>query len=98
MPRVAVIGPNLYDQTKGSFHVHAEDCGDIKHYGRHRKFGGDYDPKYDNIDAETYADVAIYVYDNGILDEMQYDGTTFEEAVNECLTDFWFAPCVKGLK
>lgn len=28
--KVTIVGPNLPDQSKGSFHVHKEGCADLK--------------------------------------------------------------------
>jgi hypothetical protein len=33
---VRISGPNLRDQTKGSFHVHREGCADIKKAAKKR--------------------------------------------------------------
>lgn len=56
--KVTVIGPNLRDQSKGQFHVHAEGCRDIA-----RQFS--YVPKQDmwTIEATSQVDIAGNVYD-----------------------------------
>ena len=89
--KVAIFGPNLSGvaQRMGNFHVHAEGCGDCKHYGYNRKFGGDNAPgKADMIiEATSKWDVADFIYGP---DAGDFDGT-----VEENMSDFHFAPCVR---
>jgi len=57
--RVIVLGPNLIDQSKGSFHVHAAGCRDINsYYGR--QFDAD---KANPLDVNSVEEIAEYVYD-----------------------------------
>lgn len=81
---VHVIGPNLSDQSKGSFHVHAAGCADVRR--RYR----DEDGSDHTIPVETRCDVAAYIYDNGIMEE-NGDGPA------DYLFDFHFAPCCASL-
>ena len=71
---VRVCGPNLRHQNKGTFHVHAHDCGDLKHYGPGGKYGGDQDGMNEQlvIDA-TVMKIVFAVYDNGILEEALHE-------------------------
>jgi hypothetical protein len=82
--RVTVFGPNLHDQSKGDFHVHAAECSDCKHYGHGRKFGGE--PGW-TIDAPSKDDVVLDVYSDMILSNDMYDLADF-------VSDLHFAPCV----
>ena len=86
--QVVIIGPNLQDQSKGSFHVHAKGCADIrrdpKRYG-YRLVG-----PHMRVDAESCADVAEYVYEDMIA-ESGSDADAY-------LDDFHFAPCVDALR
>jgi hypothetical protein len=81
--RVTICGPNLRDQSKGTFHVHAAGCADlIKHARR--------EPEYSNgwtIEAFSRAHVCDEVYPPG----------DFECEPGEYVHDFHFFPCVKGL-
>ncbi len=58
MTKVIVVGPNLPDQSKGSFHVHAVGCSDLNHYGR--EFDSD---KANPLDVSGVEEIADYVYD-----------------------------------
>lgn len=83
--KVTVCGPNLRDQSKGTFHVHAAGCADLKRGARK-------DIAYRDgwtIDAETRVDVAEDVYDNGIMQE--------DETGADYLFDFYFFPCCAAL-
>lgn len=82
-----VVGPNLRDQSKGSFHVHAAGCRDMKRMAKR-------DPEFDfelrqhpqGDEFSTCVEVAESVYDNGIM--------TDDETGEDYLHDFYFAPCV----
>jgi hypothetical protein len=87
--KVRILGPNLYDQTKGQFHVHSKDCGDAKHYGPGRKYGGDADYGW-VVDVDSRVEVVECVYSHQ-LDENP------EVKPEDWLYDFHFAPCVKDL-
>lgn len=85
--KLHVVGPNLRDQSKGSFHVHAHGCGDMSRMARR-------DPEFayelihgHAVEFNTLVEVAEYVYDNGIME----DGETGADYLH----DFHFAPCVK---
>jgi hypothetical protein len=81
--RVSVCGPNLRDQSKGEFHVHAEDCADLAKYGPGKPNGGE----------EPWAlDVSDRL---GIVGEV-YDWIPAEEA-SAYLGEFHFAPCCSDL-
>lgn len=82
----SVFGPNLNDQSKGSFHVHKEGCGDCKFYGAGKRFGGDEVPP-STTEATTYEEIVEEVYGP---DEFNYDPET---EIGTYLADFWFAPC-----
>jgi len=95
---VRVVGPNLNDQSKGTFHVHLNGCHDLFHYGPEKRFGGDVRGNEEMLVKDaTVASVVEAVYDNGILDERIADGQEREEAIADLVSDFWFAPCTKGL-
>jgi hypothetical protein len=88
---VRVCGPNLFDQSKGTFHVHADGCQDLRKYGPEYKGkdakGGDLngnrgmlieDATFDKVVTETYAD---QIAEDPLGDWEDY------------FRDFWFAPC-----
>lgn len=81
---VNIIGPNLRDQSKGSFHVHAAGCADIA-----RRYQGD-DGAGIDIEVASRCDAAAYIYDNGIMEE---NG----DSPADYLFDFHFAPCCASL-
>lgn len=89
--KIQIFGPNLRDQSKGQFHVHAEGCGDCRHYGRTGKFGGDNGWA---IEASTQLGVSTEIHcdilsDYGLTPE-DADG---EKMLLDWMSDIWFAPC-----
>lgn len=88
--QVTIIGPNLYDQSLGSFHVHAAGCRDItrdpKHYGYYESQGG----HNMDLDADSAEAVVEFVYGDQMAEN---PGST----VADYMPDFHFAPCCKGL-
>lgn len=83
--RVTLCGPNLRDQSKGTFHVHAADCTDLTRGARR-------EPEYRNgwtIDADFRTDVAIEVY----ADHMDENG----DEPSAYVSDFYFFPCCAAL-
>ena len=89
--KVAIFGPNLssFAQSKGNFHVHAADCGDCKHYGPRKKFGGD-----DNGDAAVMKVTSKWDAVDSIYGPSAGD---FSGTVEENMGDFYFAPCLDNL-
>lgn len=87
--KVRIFGPNLNDQSKGTFHVHAEHCGDCAHYGPSGKYGGE-DPAGWRIEAASEFDVVMDIYPPEQFDYDSEDENARESFVN----DVWFAPCV----
>lgn len=87
--KVHVIGPNLPDQSNGSFHVHAEGCADVK---RNRDYRS---PEF-KTDRETTVDVAdmdelvAYVYADQLAED---DSLKASDLVN----DFYVFGCAKAL-
>jgi hypothetical protein len=88
---VRIFGPNLSSaaQQKGDLHVHAEGCGDCKHYGPEAKFGGERTGWL--FAADTVEDVTEAVYGP---DEFDYDPAT---EIDTYTASFWFAPCTADL-
>lgn len=86
---VRVFGPNLSGpaQRKGEFHVHAEGCGDCKHYGPDGRFGGD-DPDGWHMVVDTRAEVV-----EGIYEDQIHEGASFES----CAATVWWAPCCNDI-
>lgn len=81
--RVTICGPNLNDQSKGTFHVHAEGCADLKRGVRR-------EPEYAygwTIDAETQITVCDDVY----------PPSDFECESGEYVSEFHFFPCCADL-
>lgn len=88
---VRVCGPNLRDQSKGTFHVHRHDCADLKHYGPGGKYGGDMDGMNEMliVDATTMS-VVREVYADQIA-----ENPDAEAEMDMYVNDFWFAPCCR---
>lgn len=83
--KLKIHGPNLNDQTKGTFHVHTAGCRDNK--WEVTANGSDHPMA---IDADTIEDVVEYIYSDHIAEgSMKLDASA--------IADFHFAPCVKDL-
>lgn len=90
--KVIIQGPNLNDQSKGTFHVHTEGCRDNAKYGPRGTLGGESEPFA--VEVETVEDVVIFVYSDHI-DEQPTEER--EDYVQDLVNDFWFAPCIAML-
>jgi hypothetical protein len=87
--KVTVHGPNLNDQTKGTFHVHTARCRDNKvEVARN----GSVEPW--TIDADNVDDVVEAVYSDQ-LDETPSNREP--DAFEMYVADFHFAPCTSKL-
>lgn len=91
--QVVIIGPNLIDQSKGSFHVHKAGCADTKKavYRLHRR---DMDP----FEVGSEKDVIEYIFSD-IIDQDISEGyiPDTEDAWKSYLSEVYFFPCVKDL-
>jgi hypothetical protein len=87
--KVRIVGPNLRDQTKGTFHVHADGCADLTKYGPGRRFGGDLAGERETLlDAASEIDVVEFVYADQLAENPDVEA-------EEWISDFHFAPCVR---
>lgn len=80
--KVTVIGPNLRDQSKGQFIVHAAGCADIARLARR-------EPEVRNawtISAASLEEIAEEVYAD-IIEETGETPAAY-------LSDFHFCPCI----
>lgn len=99
---VRICGPNLSKQDKGSFHVHADGCADLRKYGPQYRgrdgYGGDLNGNRELLVTDaTVESCVLAVYDNGIIDERVEEGQKREDAIQSLISDFWFAPCCDDL-
>lgn len=85
---VHIIGPNLPDQTKGDFHVHAKGCADVT---RNRDYQApDFDQDREMTwDVASQLDAATMVYGDQIAERSM----TAEDGVH----DMHFFPCTDAL-
>lgn len=85
--RVHVLGPNLRDQSKGSFHVHAEGCADVK---RSREYKGrDFDhDRRTTYEVSSLVDVAAEIYQD-MIDE--------DNPAENYVSEFYVFPCASDL-
>jgi hypothetical protein len=84
--RVLIVGPNLQDQSKGSFVVHAVGCADLKRLARREPevaFGW-------QIDAATTDEIVESIYSD-IMAEHEGDEWATVAAYR---SDVHIAPCV----
>lgn len=86
MEKLIVIGPNLPDQSKGSFHVHAQGCLalNVKSYYPSPEF--DFD-RTNAMEFDSVQEIAEFVYAD-MLDENE---------VTDLLSDFYVHTCVDYL-
>jgi hypothetical protein len=83
---LVVIGPNLADQSKGQFHVHATGCADVAKYVRqgHRPW---------SVVASSRTEVAEDVFGEVVMDREGEPGFDFDEAIAAELGEIYFLPC-----
>lgn len=90
--KVAIIGPNLYDQSKGTFHVHTASCRDGKNG---RKYPLSYRHEYE---AASRFDVAESVYSDHAGDYGYEPGSAeYDDYIADTVIDFYFHGCVADL-
>jgi hypothetical protein len=87
---VCIIGPNLIDQSKGSFHVHRDGCADIRRNPIYRGEDTDW-----IVDVDSVQEAVEAVYMDIIEEHEEGDGWDTWEAYE---SDLHFCPCCKGLK
>lgn len=86
MAQVTIIGPNLYKQEKGQFHVHAAGCGDIARDPKRYGYAGA--GPHMTCEAASQVEVAEFIYS----DIMEENG---DETGESYVDEFHFAPCVE---
>ncbi len=88
--RVHIIGPNLPDQSNGSFHVHAEGCADVKRSPLYRG------PDFASDRRHTF-DVAslVDIVEQTMPDQVAEEGDGFDPL--SWIDDFHILPCVGNL-
>lgn len=88
---VVILGPNLRDQSRGDFHVHASGCSHLRR------------PEYRGISAypitiQERVDVAEFIYDDHLGDHGIQEGTPEAKAFyEESLGDLYFLACAEAL-
>lgn len=89
--KLAVIGPNLHDQSKGSFHVHTAECRDGKNP---RKYPLD---ERRIVDADTRYAVSEHIYADVACDEHEHGSDGYKQAIESYISDFYFHNCCATL-
>lgn len=82
--KVTICGPNLNDQSKGTFHVHTADCADLVKHARR-------EPEYRSgwtVEADSVEEVVTDVYGD-MMDESESPWTDYAD-------DLYFFPCCKA--
>ena len=82
---VTIHGPNLRDQTKGTFHVHTAECRDNA-----REVTHNWSDEPHTIDLPSVIAVVDFIYCDVIRENP-------ESTVDEYVSDFAFYPCTKAL-
>jgi hypothetical protein len=85
--QVVIIGPNLLDQSQGSFHVHAYGCADTTRNAEYRHHRDDINRPED---VASVKDIVELTY----VDQLAEDP---ESTWQDLVTDFKIFPCVVGL-
>ena len=83
--QVIVLGPNLPDQSKGQFHVHAAGCGDLKR-GWQKRYAADSPP----MSATSMIELSENIYSDIINEADEYERGDY-------VSEFFFLPCCKAL-
>lgn len=86
--RVKICGPNLNDQSKGDFHVHAADCADLVRHARR-------EPEYQygwESEANTQVEVAEEIFSD-IMAENEGEWAKPEAY----FSSIYFFPCCNEL-
>lgn len=91
--KVTIFGPNLNDQSRGTFHVHAAGCQFERRYGPGTKYGGDGHGW--TIDVESRWEATEAVYCDVMTDDPDYYATA--EARQDLIADLWFSSCLDDL-
>lgn len=81
---VYIVGPNLWDQSKGQFRIHRAGCG---HIDRMKRRDSAYEDGW-SVEAESRRQVVEAVYG----DQMS-EGASYES----CRADLYFEPCLADL-
>lgn len=91
---LTIVGPNLIDQSKGTFHVHKAHCADLNKriYAANRRY------EMHNETHDTVRSLVESYYGpsaGSFYEEAGYDDpeTAWEHYVGE----FWLAPCCAKL-
>ena len=90
---VAIIGPNLYDQSKGQFHVHSETCRDGLNP---RKYPLAY--RWVEQQVSSVWDVLVLVYGDIACDSTEPDSPEWEAYIEQTRSEFHFHGCVSDLR
>lgn len=80
--RLIIVGPNLLDQSKGDYHVHADGCGHLSTDANIR-----YEDQSWTGDYSSRVEVADDVYPPADFD---CDSGAYVDTI-------YFAPCTRGL-
>jgi hypothetical protein len=83
--KLTIHGPNLNDQSQGTFHVHTARCRDN---AREVKHNGSVDPY--TMDVASVMDVVDVIYPADQFEDR-------DAHLDAYIADFHFAPCVKNL-
>lgn len=87
--QVTIYGPNLADQAKGTFHVHAAECRDPAP----RELGYGHQAEGWTIEVPSRWGATLEVYS----DHIREAGDPSEAHLRGYLDDLWFAPCCREL-
>lgn len=87
--KIEIVGPNLVDQSKGSFHVHAAGCADLnkRQYHSNRNI----EQYLWIIEAESQQEIVEEVYSDFLPTNDDGEPTTWLDYAD----DVYIFPCVK---
>jgi hypothetical protein len=86
---VAVIGPNLWDQSKGLFHIHSASCRDGLNPRKYPQ------SERHEVEISSQFDVLEFIYADHAGDDGHEPGSEgYINYLKDCGSDFYFHNCV----
>jgi hypothetical protein len=90
--KVQISGPNLRDQSRGQFHIHAVGCRDLQRTNIEPEYAYGWP-----VEATTKREVVEAIYDDHMAEHAD-DPTDRWGTWEPYLEDLYFFPCTKELK
>lgn len=89
---VTIVGPNLIDQSRGTFEVHKQGCSSTYRNTNESPSYAGWD-----VEVESKLDVAEEVYSDHACDENEYESEGYWQHLANDVADFHFHNCVGSI-